>query len=124
MANPLHAAYYADRACTQRVRIVENVRLARDTYRVRFECPQLAQRITPGQFVMLRLAAANDPLLGPAAGAVRHRAVGRAIRPIGIDVVYLVLGKMTRRLARLFQARSWTSGGHWATAFRHSRPSI
>ena len=38
--------------------------MARDTYRLRFEAPGLARRIVPGQFLMLRLAGCNDPLLG------------------------------------------------------------
>ncbi len=100
MANPLHAAHYADRACTQRVRIVENVRLARDTYRVRFECPALARRIVPGQFVMLKIAGLNDPLLGRPL-ALYDTVLGPDGEAIGIDVVYLVLGKMTRRLSAM-----------------------
>ena len=40
------------------------MQLARDTYRVRFDCPELAQIIVPGQFVMLRMAGCDDPLLG------------------------------------------------------------
>ena len=63
-SNPLRAPFYADNACQCRARIVENVQLARDTYRVRFECPQIARRIVPGQFLMVRLADVNDPLLG------------------------------------------------------------
>jgi dihydroorotate dehydrogenase electron transfer subunit len=103
MSNPLHAAYYADHACHQCVRIAENVPIARDTYRLRFECPELARRILPGQFLMLRLARCDDPLLGralalydtaPAAGDPRGA-------PRCVDVVYLVLGKLTGRLARL-----------------------
>ena len=54
MTSPLHAAYYADQAIQQTVEIVENVRLAKDTYRVRFHAPPLARRILPGQFLMLR----------------------------------------------------------------------
>lgn len=100
MSNPLHAAHYADRACTQRVRIVENVRLARDTYRVRFECPRLAQQITPGQFVMLKIAGLNDPLLGRPL-ALYDTVIWPGDQAIGIDVVYLVLGKMTRRLSEM-----------------------
>jgi dihydroorotate dehydrogenase electron transfer subunit len=97
--NPLYADYYADTASFSRVRIIENVRLARDTYRVRFECPDIARRIVPGQFVMLRLAGVNDPLLG------RPLALYDVVRdtrgiPVGIDVVYLTLGKMTRELAK------------------------
>ena len=48
------------------VAVEENVRLARDTYRLRFACPEIARRVVPGQFVMLRLAGCNDPLLGRA----------------------------------------------------------
>ncbi len=97
--NPLHADFYADNASQLRVRVIENVRLARDTYRVRFECPEIARGIVPGQFVMLRLADLNDPLLGrPLAlyDVVRDES-GKAT---AIDVVYLTLGKMTHRLAR------------------------
>ena len=46
--NPLHAAFYADRACQVTTAIVENVRLARDTFRVRFECPEITRRNTAG----------------------------------------------------------------------------
>ena len=62
--SPLHAAYCADDACQTRVRVLENVQLARDTYRVRLDCPEVAARIVPGQFVMLRIADVDDPLLG------------------------------------------------------------
>ena len=96
--NPLHAAYYADTARQCRVRIVENVRLARDTYRVRFECPEIARKIVPGQFLMVRLTGLDDPLLGRplALYDVVRDAAGR---PTAIDIVYLELGKMTRLLA-------------------------
>jgi dihydroorotate dehydrogenase electron transfer subunit len=102
MTNPLHAAHYADRACHERVRMLENVQIARDTYRARFECPALARRILPGQFLMVRLADCNDPLLGRALALYDTvLADGQSGEPVGIDVVYLVMGKMTSRLARL-----------------------
>ena len=53
MTGALHAAYCPDQAVQQTVEIVENVRLARDTYRVRFHSPLIARRIVPGQFIML-----------------------------------------------------------------------
>jgi len=91
---------YADRAWHGTVRVEENVRVARDTYRVRFGCSEVASRILPGQFVMLRLAGSDDPLLGRpfAAYQVLRTAEGD---PFGLDIVYLVVGKMTRRLALL-----------------------
>jgi dihydroorotate dehydrogenase electron transfer subunit len=97
-ANPLHAAYYADAACQSRVQVVENVQLARDTYRVRFACPEIAARIVPGQFLMIRLSGIDDPLLGRPL-ALYDVVLDDAGRPSAIDVVYLVLGKMTSLLA-------------------------
>ncbi len=97
--NPVHAKYYADDAVCHRVSVVENVQLARDTFRVRFECPEIAKRIVPGQFLMLRLADLDDPLLGRPL-ALYDIVLDEAQNPVGVDVVYLVLGKMTSRLAR------------------------
>jgi dihydroorotate dehydrogenase electron transfer subunit len=96
--NPLHAHFYADHALARRVRIVENVQLARDTYRVRFECPEIARQIVPGQFIMLRLAGVNDPLLGRPL-ALYDTVCDATGAAVGLDIVYLTLGKMTRRLA-------------------------
>ncbi len=97
MTSPLHAAYYADQAACQTVEIVENERLARDTYRLRLGCPQIARRIVPGQFVMLRLAGVNDPLIGRPL-ALYDTVVSASGKPEAIDVVYLVKGKLTSRL--------------------------
>lgn len=80
------------------VPISEHVRLARDTYRVRLECEPIATRIRPGQFVMLRLPRTTDPLLGrPFALYDIPQGSGQD----AIDIVYVVIGKMTGRLAHL-----------------------
>lgn len=99
MSNPLHAASYADHAVQRIATVEENVQLARDTRRVRFECPDIARQIVPGQFLMLRLSALNDPLLGRAL-ALYDIVTSASGEPIGIDLVYLVRGKFTSRLAR------------------------
>jgi dihydroorotate dehydrogenase electron transfer subunit len=96
----LSAAFYADGALWARVRVVENVRLARDTYRLRLACPELARRIVPGQFVMIRLAGCNDPLLGRPL-ALYDTWLDQNGAPAGVDVVYLVVGRMTGRLVAL-----------------------
>jgi dihydroorotate dehydrogenase electron transfer subunit len=97
LAHPLAAPFYADIARQMRVTVVSNEPMARDTWRLRLECPELGRIILPGQFLMLRLPGRDDPLLGrpfalydtwlDATGAVG-----------GIDVGYLVVGRMTRRL--------------------------
>lgn len=79
------------------LRVVENVRLARDTYRVRLHGPDLAAAIRPGQFVMLRLPRTTDPLLGRPFAL--YDTVLDGPTPTAIDVVYLVVGKMTAHLA-------------------------
>jgi dihydroorotate dehydrogenase electron transfer subunit len=95
--NPLHAKYYADQAVQLAVEIIENVRLAKETYRVRFRAPELASRIVPGQFLMLRLADVNDPLIGRPL-ALYDTVAGADGLPESVDVVYLAKGKLTSRL--------------------------
>lgn len=94
------AASYADRACFGRVLVEENVQIARDTYRVRLAAEQIAGRIVPGQFVMLRLADRDDPLLGRPL-ALYDVINDEAGNPRSIDIVYLTVGKMTQRLATI-----------------------
>lgn len=74
--------------------VVEQVELARGTYRLRVAVPELAARILPGQFFMIRLAGRNDPLLGrPFALYDVYR--DQQGRPAGIDFAYHVIGKVT-----------------------------
>jgi dihydroorotate dehydrogenase electron transfer subunit len=80
--------------------IIENVRLARNTYRIRLHFPELARRIRPGQFVMLRLPGRTDPLLGRPF-ALYDTFLDDSGAPVGLDVVYLVVGKMTALLAEV-----------------------
>lgn len=92
-----HAPYLAERAVQLTAEIIENVPLAKETWRVRFRAPELAQRITPGQFLMLRLTGFNDPLLGRPL-AMYDVVNDERGEPQDVDVVYLVKGKLTSRL--------------------------
>jgi len=76
---------------------IENVRLADGTFRIRLDCPEVAAAIRTGQFVMLRLPGTSDPLLGRPFALYDTVLDGET--PTGIDVVYLVVGKMTGLLA-------------------------
>jgi dihydroorotate dehydrogenase electron transfer subunit len=119
MSESPQAVCFADRACFQTVEVVENVRLATDTWRVRFRAPEMARRFLPGQFLMMRLAGYDDPLLGRPFALydtvlddtvlddtvldetdLNKTALDSAGQSTGIDVVYLVMGKMTSRLAQ------------------------
>lgn len=100
MTGQEHAASYPDRAWHGPVTIEENARMARDTFRVRFRCPEIAAGIVPGQFIMMRLAGSDDPLLGRPL-ALYDVVLDAEGRSSGLDIVYVAVGKMTRRLAGL-----------------------
>ncbi len=83
------------------VAVLENVAIARDTYRLRVDDPILARAILPGQFLMIRPAAegADDPLLGRPF-ALYDVATDAAGVPTAVDVVYSVVGRGTAALAQ------------------------
>lgn len=80
--------------------IVLNSQVARDTFCLRVSCPPIAEAITPGQFVMVRLPHTTDPLLGRAFALYD---VVRDDKGQGIDleIGYAAIGRMTHRLATL-----------------------
>ncbi|HLJ95504.1 MAG TPA: dihydroorotate dehydrogenase electron transfer subunit [Gemmataceae bacterium] len=80
--------------------IAANRRLARDTYCIRLQAPELARSIRPGQFLMLRLPGTADPLLGRPF-ALYDTVLDLQGQAVAVDVVYLVVGKLTAVLARL-----------------------
>jgi dihydroorotate dehydrogenase electron transfer subunit len=80
------------------VGVLENVRIARDTYRIRLADPALARDIRPGQFVMIRPGPGTDPLLGRPF-ALYDVARDESGAPAAVDVVYQVVGRGTAALA-------------------------
>jgi dihydroorotate dehydrogenase electron transfer subunit len=105
MSHSVHAPYYADAMVQQTVEIVENVPVARDTWRLRFHSPEMAGRILPGQFLMVRLHDYHDPLIGrPFALYDTHDGAEKA--PEAVDFVYIVKGKLTQRLQHLVAGQS------------------
>ena len=97
-ATPLHASCYADGSEAITATVLENVQLARDTFRMRIDAAVIGGRIVPGQFVMVRLAGFDDPMIGRAF-ALYDVVSNDAGVATAIDFVYLVHGKMTTALA-------------------------
>ncbi|MBI1915136.1 MAG: dihydroorotate dehydrogenase electron transfer subunit [Planctomycetes bacterium] len=98
------------------VPVGENVRLARDTYRIRLDCPDLARAIRPGQFLMVRLPGSTDPLLGRPF-ALYDTILDGTGQPAGVDVVYLVVGKLTGLLKEVRASESVTVWGPLGNGF-------
>jgi len=88
----------------QYVATVSQVRnLARDTWAVRVECPQLAETILPGQFFMIRPLTGSDPLLGRPF-ALYDVCCNTAGQPVAVEFGFVRVGKMTTLMSH------WTEG--------------
>ncbi len=85
---------------SSRTEVLTNELIAKDTYLMRLRSPQMAERIKPGQFVMIRLPGRTDPLLARPF-ALYDIFLDAEQRAAGIDFVYLVIGKLTGLLAGL-----------------------
>src|SRR5262249_6387190 len=96
------------------VRVTANDVVARDTYRLRLHMPELGAAIRPGQFVMLRLPGTSDRLLCRPY-VLYDTVMGDQGNVTGLDIVYLIVGKQTGRLAQLRageQLEIWGPLGH------------
>ncbi len=77
--------------------VVAHELMAKDTYRLRIQCPEIAGQILPGQFFMVHAPGRTDPLLGrPFALFDVYEKDGQ---PMGVDFGYVVVGKMTSLMA-------------------------
>ncbi len=101
----------------QTVPVVLNERVARDTFLLRLDAPEIARSIIPGQFLMVRAGATNDPLLG------RPFALYDVVRdstglPRYVDVVYLVIGRGTTALSQAVPGDRLSVWGPLGNGFR------
>ena len=105
----VHADYYADGMIQVESPAVENVEIAQDTFRIRLAAPEIAAKAVPGQFVMIRMAGVNAPLIGRALAIfdIVNDADGT---PTWIDLVYLRKGSLTTPLSASPQG---TTVGLW-----------
>ena len=88
-----HSAHIPCSAGQYMATVVEQEPMARNTFRLRLRCPELAKRIVPGQFFMVRPARGSDPLLGrPFALFDTFDENGQ---PAGLDFGYVTVGKLT-----------------------------
>lgn len=92
--------------------VLEHEAVAERTFRVRLNAPELAAAARPGQFFMLRVPGRTDPLLGRPFALYDVSPDGTAF-----DVVYLVVGKMTRVLATVRVGESLEVVGPLGNAF-------
>lgn len=94
----LHADYYADQLVQHETVLVENECIAESTYRLRVEAPGIASSAVPGQFVMIRLAGVDAPLIGRAL-AIWDVIADDQGTPTFVDLIYLKKGAFTTACA-------------------------
>jgi dihydroorotate dehydrogenase electron transfer subunit len=99
-----------------RTRVLQNECIAKSTMRIRVVAPHVAQAMLPGQFVMIRVSDCQDPLIGRAL-AIYDRVLDENGNLTAIDLVYLVKGKMTTRLAQLLPGQAVELVGPLGNAF-------
>ncbi|WP_404306818.1 dihydroorotate dehydrogenase electron transfer subunit [Neorhodopirellula lusitana] len=89
-----HAAHYADCIAQVETPLLVNEAIAENTYLLRVSAPHIASTCRPGQFVMIRMAGLNSPLIGRAFAIynVHNDADGN---PDAIDLIYLRKGALT-----------------------------
>lgn len=97
-------------------RIVEHRSIAKDTWQLTLEAPNLARCTLPGQFFMVRLAGLNDPLIGRAL-AMFDRGFDSQGNPQTVSVAYVVKGKFTQALSRFKAGQSVEIWGPLGNAF-------
>lgn len=108
-ARPYHAAMSAtlpglNDCARELAAVVESqTEVAEHTYRLRLNCPELARVIRPGQFFMVRPNDGSDPLLGRPF-AVYDIVLTESGEPVGVDLGYHTVGKLTGQMP------SWHSG--------------
>jgi dihydroorotate dehydrogenase electron transfer subunit len=101
-APPYHLPGLVPHARQALVPVVEQAELAKDTFRLRLRAPEMARVVRPGQFFMLRSPGVTDPLL--ARPFALYDTWVEQGAPAGLDLVYLVVGKMTSLM------RAWKPG--------------
>jgi dihydroorotate dehydrogenase electron transfer subunit len=95
--------------------IIFNNRLGPELYHLGLLCPDIAARIKPGQFIMVRLQESFDPLLR------RPFAVHRMYQnepPGSFEVLFKVVGRGTRLLAGMLPGYSLNLLGPLGRGFR------
>ncbi len=97
--------------------IVSNREIVPGTFLMAFEEPRLAAEVRPGQFLMLSIPAAHDPLL-PRPFAVFNREGPR------VEILYRRVGKGTGRLAGLKRGDSLRALGPLGNGFPLPAPSV
>lgn len=94
----LHAKRYVDSLVHLTTPLVSNEQVAENTYLMRVRAAEIAAIAKPGQFVMIRMAGHDAPLIGRAFAIYDIHSNDEGT-PESIDLIYLRKGALTKPLA-------------------------
>lgn len=111
---------YADQLnlVTSELQLVQQI--ARDTFRIRVAAPEIAAAVVPGQFVMIRIAQRQAPLIGRAL-AVWDVLDDAAGQPQSLDLVFVRKGALTTPLSEALPGTPVTLWGPLGNGFTARR---
>ena len=116
----LHAKHYADAMVHLDSPLMRNEQVAENTFLLRVRAPEIASVAKPGQFVMIRLAGHDAPLIGRAfaiydmGGNDGHGSGNRET----LDLIYLRKGALTMPLSQSPVGTMVSLWGPLGNAFR------
>ncbi len=114
------AVHYADDIDVVDASVERIDEVAKDTFLIRFDAPRIASQAVPGQFVMIRLAGRDAPLIGRAL-AVYNVIDDTAGKPRAIDLVFVRKGAFSTAMANAPIGTQVTAWGPLGNGFA-SRP--
>lgn len=95
----LHAKNYADAIEHVQGPLLVNEQIAENTFLLRVRAPGIARSAKPGQFVMIRMAGVDAPLIGRAFAIYDVHTDPSTGDADSIDLIYLRKGTMTKPLS-------------------------
>jgi dihydroorotate dehydrogenase electron transfer subunit len=119
MAN-LQAKHYADAMVHLDTPLIRNEQVAENTFLLRVRAPEIASAAKPGQFVMIRLAGRDAPLIGRAFAIYDmggNDGLGSGDRET-LDLIYLRKGALTMPLSQSPVGTMVSLWGPLGNAFR------
>ncbi|KPJ62976.1 MAG: hypothetical protein AMS15_02110 [Planctomycetes bacterium DG_23] len=97
--------------------VLSNNLFAEDHFRIRLLAPEIAGKVLPGQFVMLRKPDEFEPFLPRAYSIHNISNSGSKNEPAAIEILYKVVGRMTRLLETIKPGQRLSVWGPLGHAF-------
>lgn len=108
--------------CMIGAKVIENIKIAPDIYKIRLFVPKISNYLLPGQFLHLRINQGVDPLLRRPFSV--HRIVKLEDNRLAVEILYKVVGKGTFLLSEKCSGQTLDVLGPLGNGFDYSPSAI